>query len=176
MPATPPAFHESRPAPSHSDHAPSDNNTPFTIGYDKLVIAVGAYSQSISFLFCLVKTVINRNHTSVQCSRSKGVCSFSQGRQGCQGYPFSNTWMFAHSNVNFLHSQRNTGFEQANQPTISDADRRKLLNFCVVGKEEFSDILWGVLTLWQGVDRQGLNSQQNCTIYCTGKCGNIIRH
>ena len=26
-----------------------------------------------------------------------------------------------------------TGFEQANQPTITDADRRKLLNFCVVG-------------------------------------------
>ena len=26
-----------------------------------------------------------------------------------------------------------TGFEQANPPTITDADRRKLLNFCVVG-------------------------------------------
>ena len=26
-----------------------------------------------------------------------------------------------------------TGFEQANQPTITDADRRKLLNFCIVG-------------------------------------------
>jgi hypothetical protein len=26
-----------------------------------------------------------------------------------------------------------TGFEQANQPTISDVDRRNLLNFCVVG-------------------------------------------
>lgn len=25
------------------------------------------------------------------------------------------------------------GFEQANQPTITDADRRKLLNFCIVG-------------------------------------------
>ena len=26
-----------------------------------------------------------------------------------------------------------TGFEQASQPTITDADRRKLLNFCIVG-------------------------------------------
>ncbi len=26
-----------------------------------------------------------------------------------------------------------SGFEQANQPTITDADRRKLLNFCIVG-------------------------------------------
>ena len=25
------------------------------------------------------------------------------------------------------------GFEQANQPTITDSDRRKLLNFCIVG-------------------------------------------
>src|ERR1700722_18589678 len=26
-----------------------------------------------------------------------------------------------------------SGFEQANQPTMSDVDRRKLLSFCIVG-------------------------------------------
>ena len=26
-----------------------------------------------------------------------------------------------------------SGFEQASQPTLSDVDRRKLLNFCIVG-------------------------------------------
>lgn len=33
-------------------------------------------------------------------------------------------------------SWESAGFEQANQPTLSDVERRGLLNFCIVGAYE----------------------------------------
>ena len=32
-----------------------------------------------------------------------------------------------------MFSQPSEGLEQANQPTLSDVERRQLLNFCIVG-------------------------------------------
>ncbi|RXW23234.1 hypothetical protein EST38_g2629 [Candolleomyces aberdarensis] len=68
MPATRPLHTE--PASGDHSHSHPIPNEPFSVRYDKLVIAVGAYSQS---------------------------------------------------------------FEQANQPFLSDIQRRNLLNFCIVG-------------------------------------------
>ncbi|KAE9406533.1 FAD/NAD(P)-binding domain-containing protein [Gymnopus androsaceus JB14] len=82
MPATKPPL-----VASSTDYQTSEpgNGPTFPLKYDKLVIAVGAYSQTFN----------------VPAIRSR---------------------IF-----------RVPGFEQANQPTLSDTERRQLLNFCVVG-------------------------------------------
>jgi hypothetical protein len=45
------------------------------------------------------------------------------------------------------------GFEQANQPTLSDIERRNLLNFCIVGMYFFS--LYPSIRLIYGSNRRG---------------------
>ncbi|KAI1792407.1 FAD/NAD(P)-binding domain-containing protein [Ganoderma leucocontextum] len=71
----------------------------FELTYDKLIIAVGAYSQTFN-----VPGVKEHAHFLKDISDARRI------------------------RARVLEC-----FEQANQPTITDADRRKLLNFCIVG-------------------------------------------
>ncbi|RPD52496.1 FAD/NAD(P)-binding domain-containing protein [Lentinus tigrinus ALCF2SS1-6] len=75
------------------------NSDKFELTYDKLVIAVGAYSQTFN-----VPGVKEHAHFLKDVGDARRI------------------------RTRILEC-----FEQANQPTITDADRRKLLNFCIVG-------------------------------------------
>ncbi|TBU63386.1 FAD/NAD(P)-binding domain-containing protein [Dichomitus squalens] len=108
MPATkPPYFAGSKspvPAGQAADPIGPANPVPgdsqrFELTYDKLVIAVGAYSQTFN-----VPGVKEHAHFLKDILDARRI------------------------RARILEC-----FEQANQPTITDADRRKLLNFCVVG-------------------------------------------
>ncbi|KAK2460757.1 hypothetical protein APHAL10511_007227 [Amanita phalloides] len=72
---------------------------PFTLRYDKLVIAVGAYSQTFDVPGVKEHANFLKDVRDAQMIRSRVL--------EC--------------------------FEQAAQPTISDIDRRNVLNFCIVG-------------------------------------------
>ncbi|KAI0753299.1 FAD/NAD-P-binding domain-containing protein [Daedaleopsis nitida] len=105
-PATPPVhFPGSSPVPAantdvHGTATPiGANSDKFELTYDKLVIAVGAYSQTFD-----VPGVKEHAHFLKDISDARKI------------------------RARVLEC-----FEQANQPTITDADRRKLLNFCIVG-------------------------------------------
>ncbi|KAF7439955.1 hypothetical protein PC9H_000292 [Pleurotus ostreatus] len=101
MPATPPLSFETRSAPK-ADATTTQfpgTGTPFTLTYDKLVIAVGAYSQTFD-----VPGVKEHAHFLKDVKDARAI------------------------RTRILEC-----FEQANQPTISDVERRKLLNFCIVG-------------------------------------------
>ncbi|KAJ7594262.1 NDE1, mitochondrial external NADH dehydrogenase [Mycena floridula] len=74
-------------------------SSPFTLKYDKLVISVGAYSQTFD-----IPGVKEHAHFLKDVKDARAI-----------------------------HSRIVECLEQANQPTISDDDRRKLLNFCIVG-------------------------------------------
>ncbi|KAG6910222.1 hypothetical protein DXG01_012357 [Tephrocybe rancida] len=99
MPATSPIGSASMSGKdAQSDVAPVDN-TPFNLKYDKLVIAVGAYSQTFNIPGVKENALFLKDVKDARAIRSRIL--------EC--------------------------FEQANQPTISDDERRKLLNFCIVG-------------------------------------------
>ncbi|KAF9045570.1 NDE1, mitochondrial external NADH dehydrogenase [Panaeolus papilionaceus] len=74
-------------------------NVPFTMSYDKLIIAVGAYSQTFN-----VPGVKQHAHFLKDIKDARKI------------------------RLRILEC-----FEQANQPTLSDIERRNLLNFCIVG-------------------------------------------
>ncbi|KAG5647435.1 hypothetical protein DXG03_009365 [Asterophora parasitica] len=74
-------------------------NAPFPVRYDKLVIAVGAYSQTFD-----VPGVKENAHFLKDVKDARRI-----------------------------HSRILECFEQANQPTVPDVEKRKLLNFCIVG-------------------------------------------
>ncbi|KAF8075047.1 hypothetical protein FPV67DRAFT_1475820 [Lyophyllum atratum] len=74
-------------------------NSPFSLRYDKLVIAVGAYSQTFN-----IPGVKENAHFLKDVKDAR-----------------------------MIHSRILECFEQANQPTMSDIQRRNLLNFCIVG-------------------------------------------
>ncbi|THV05715.1 FAD/NAD(P)-binding domain-containing protein [Dendrothele bispora CBS 962.96] len=104
MPATPPFPHAS---PSDTFNAinedkeaqrPGDGPS-FTVRYDKLVIAVGAYSQTFN-----IPGVKEHAHFLKDVRDARAI-----------------------------RSRIYECFEQANQPVLSDIQRRNLLNFCVVG-------------------------------------------
>lgn len=97
MPATRPATAE----PREEEDATTQEHygTPFTLHFDKLVIAVGAYSQTFN-----IPGVKEHAHFLKDVKDARRI----RGR--------------------ILEC-----FEQANQPTMSDIERRNLLNFCVVG-------------------------------------------
>ncbi|PFH53467.1 hypothetical protein AMATHDRAFT_54546 [Amanita thiersii Skay4041] len=78
---------------------PETGSAVFPLRYDKLVIAVGAYSQTFN-----IPGVKEHAHFLKDVKDARGV------------------------RTRLLEC-----FEQANQPTISDTDRRNLLNFCIVG-------------------------------------------
>ncbi|KAH9836093.1 FAD/NAD-P-binding domain-containing protein [Rhodofomes roseus] len=124
MPATPPLpFHPSSPArtdsasPSSSAQnavnaqtAPTQasneglaernpGTTHFTLRYDRLVVAVGAYNQTFNVPGVKENAYFLKDVTDARAIRARII--------EC--------------------------FEQANQPTITDDDRRKLLHFCIVG-------------------------------------------
>ncbi|KAJ6481786.1 NDE1, mitochondrial external NADH dehydrogenase [Mycena sanguinolenta] len=92
MPATPPPF-----------ETKVDSNvgsgTPFTLRWDKIVLAAGAYSQTFG-----VPGVKEHAHFLKDVKDARAI------------------------RIRILEC-----FEQAMQPTISDSDRRNLLNFCIVG-------------------------------------------
>ncbi|KZV99002.1 NDE1, mitochondrial external NADH dehydrogenase [Exidia glandulosa HHB12029] len=73
--------------------------TPFTIPYDKLVISVGAYSQTFGIPGVKDHAFVLRNVDDARAIRSHIL--------NC--------------------------FEQANLPTTSETERKRLLNFCIVG-------------------------------------------
>ncbi|KAI0366509.1 FAD/NAD(P)-binding domain-containing protein [Pilatotrama ljubarskyi] len=105
MPATSPVTFPESSQPA-GDNDPNQSASPvagssgkFELTYDKLVIAVGAYSQTFN-----VPGVKEHAHFLKDIRDARRI------------------------RARVLEC-----FEQANQPTITDADRRKLLNFCIVG-------------------------------------------
>ncbi|KAF8178088.1 pyridine nucleotide-disulfide oxidoreductase-domain-containing protein [Mycena galopus ATCC 62051] len=91
MPATPPPF-ETKPGLLGT-------GTPFTLRWDKIVLAAGAYSQTFG-----VPGVKEHAHFLKDVKDARAI------------------------RIRILEC-----FEQAMQPTLSDLDRRNLLNFCIVG-------------------------------------------
>ncbi|KAL1748283.1 pyridine nucleotide-disulfide oxidoreductase-domain-containing protein [Schizophyllum fasciatum] len=90
------------PSPSYfpqTDTPPPATNTEFTISYDRLVIGVGAYSQTFNTPGVKEHALFLKDVRDARAIRARIL--------DC--------------------------FEQANQPTLSDIDRRNLLNFCIVG-------------------------------------------
>ncbi|KAL1692910.1 hypothetical protein GGG16DRAFT_89324 [Schizophyllum commune] len=90
------------PSPSYSpqtDSPPPATNVAFTIPYDRLVIGVGAYSQTFNTPGVKENALFLKDVRDARAIRARIL--------DC--------------------------FEQANQPTLSDIDRRNLLNFCIVG-------------------------------------------
>ncbi|KAG9308297.1 NDE1, mitochondrial external NADH dehydrogenase [Chiua virens] len=73
--------------------------TPFTVRYDKLVIAVGAYAQTFNV---------------------PGVKEYAHFLKDVR-------------DARAIRTRILDCFEQANQPVLSDIQRRNLLNFCIVG-------------------------------------------
>ncbi|KAM6501068.1 Pyridine nucleotide-disulfide oxidoreductase domain containing protein [Amanita muscaria] len=115
MPATKPIVAQAASAvaaekAAESQHPqPQANATPFTLRYDKLVVAVGAYSQS---------KLLSRQYLP----------------------PFNVPGIKKHAHflkdvreARMIRSRILECFEQASQPTVSDIDRRNVLNFCIVG-------------------------------------------
>ncbi|KAF9453319.1 NDE1, mitochondrial external NADH dehydrogenase [Macrolepiota fuliginosa MF-IS2] len=100
MPATRPVTAgASDPTQSEEVELHATSNVPFEMRYDKLVIAVGAYSQTFN-----IPGVKEHAHFLKDVRDARRI----RGR--------------------ILEC-----FEQANQPTLSDIERRNLLNFCIVG-------------------------------------------
>ncbi|KAH9848658.1 FAD/NAD-P-binding domain-containing protein [Lenzites betulinus] len=85
--------------PNQSASAVEGSSQKFQLTYDKLVIAVGAYSQTFNVPGVKEHAYFLKDIRDARRIRTRVL--------EC--------------------------FEQANQPTITDADRRKLLNFCIVG-------------------------------------------
>ncbi|KZT39017.1 FAD/NAD(P)-binding domain-containing protein [Sistotremastrum suecicum HHB10207 ss-3] len=86
------------PPTSQSDIAITKPSS-FTVKYDKLVISVGAYSQTF----------------------------------GIPGVKEHAVFLKGVSDARVIRSRIIECFEQASQPTLTDIQRRKLLNFCIVG-------------------------------------------
>ncbi|KAJ2922120.1 hypothetical protein H1R20_g14971, partial [Candolleomyces eurysporus] len=97
MPATRPLHTE--PALDDQSHSHLIPNEPFSVRYDKLVIAVGAYSQTFN-----VPGVKEHAHFLKDVKDARRI-----------------------------RSRILECFEQANQPFLTDIQRRNLLNFCIVG-------------------------------------------
>ncbi|KAI0718582.1 FAD/NAD-P-binding domain-containing protein [Cerioporus squamosus] len=89
----------SNPDASEPAVAVAGSSDKFELTYDKLVIAVGAYSQTFNV---------------------PGVKEYAHFLKDV-------------SDARRIRTRILECFEQATQPTITDADRRKLLNFCIVG-------------------------------------------
>ncbi|TRM66893.1 hypothetical protein BD626DRAFT_397028 [Schizophyllum amplum] len=90
------------PAPSYSPQTetpPPATNVKFTVPYDRLVVGVGAYSQTF----------------------------------GTPGVKENALFLKDVRDARAIRARILDCFEQANQPTLSDVERRKLLNFCIVG-------------------------------------------
>lgn len=71
---------------------------PFEVPFDKLVIAVGAYSQTFGipgyafyfdFSYCLGCDMRNTESCADGCGiwQREGTCSFLEGREGCARHP-----------------------------------------------------------------------------------------
>ncbi|KAA1471917.1 FAD/NAD-P-binding domain-containing protein [Dentipellis sp. KUC8613] len=101
MPATPPLPFEESPAPKIDNTTTGfpGTGTPFSVKWDKLVIAVGAYSQTFN-----VPGVKEHAHFLKDVKDARAI------------------------RTRILEC-----FEQANQPIVTDVERRHLLNFCIVG-------------------------------------------
>ena len=143
MPATPPIHPETLAAKQTENTVTNHpgSGAPFMIKYDKLVIAVGAYSQSerlppIVTLITDVGLTLASMHLSVQRPWGEGACALLKGCQGrtvykdaCPGMYIITTIFSRKTRFDAYHS----GFEQANQPIVNDIERRNLLHFCIVG-------------------------------------------
>lgn len=116
----------------------------FQIGYDKLVIAVGAYSQSKNAPFYNLAFLINNFMLFVIAFNIPGVKEHAYFLKDVRDarairlrileckYKFI-CYQLTYKMITYLIGSIFTGFEQASQPLISDDERRRLLNFCIVG-------------------------------------------
>ncbi|THH18896.1 hypothetical protein EW146_g2185 [Bondarzewia mesenterica] len=101
MPATPPLHVETHSA-EEADSTLTKyrrTGTPFEIKYDKLVVAVGAYSQTF----------------------------------GIPGVKENAKFLKDVKDARTIRTRLLECFEQANQPILTDIERRNLLHFCIVG-------------------------------------------
>ncbi|KAJ7135458.1 NDE1, mitochondrial external NADH dehydrogenase [Mycena crocata] len=101
MPATPPLGFETKSAPLADGTTTQfpGTGTHFTLRWDKIVLAAGAYSQTFG-----VPGVKEHAHFLKDVKDARAI------------------------RIRILEC-----FEQATQPTLSDVQRRNLLNFCIVG-------------------------------------------
>ncbi|KAF9011954.1 hypothetical protein BDQ17DRAFT_1298323 [Cyathus striatus] len=99
MPATRPIEEAGAAAADVDVSKPGKSGIPFTLRYDKLIIAVGAYSQTFNI-------------------------------PGVKEHAF---FLKDVRDARRIRSRILECFEQANQPTLTDVERRKVLNFCIVG-------------------------------------------
>ncbi|KAJ7777915.1 FAD/NAD-P-binding domain-containing protein [Mycena maculata] len=99
MPATPPLPQKSSPLANGTTTQFPETGTPFTLHWDKIVLAAGAYSQTFG-----VPGVKEHAHFLKDVKDARAI------------------------RIRILEC-----FEQAMQPTLSDVERRNLLNFCIVG-------------------------------------------
>lgn len=80
-------------------------------------------------------TTVDLETLSFWCSWGEAIRPFPQGYSRRQGYTDARFGMWASGpkELSSFVSHVLLGFEQANQPTITDDERRKLLHFCIVG-------------------------------------------
>lgn len=88
---------------------------PFSIGFDKLVIACGAYSQTFNTPGVKEYAHFLKDVKDARRIRSRILECTSLG---------------VHDGISLTLSP---GFEQAAQPTLTDNERRNLLHFVIVG-------------------------------------------
>lgn len=134
MPATRPTNADPKPKHDEDTNIIDHSGTPFSIHFDKLVIAVGAYSQSDylrSFFFSFLNgwnlpAAFNVPGVKEHAHFLKDV----KDARRIRGRILECPWISPNYHKS---SNASAGFEQANQPFLTDIERRHLLNFCVVG-------------------------------------------
>ena len=176
MPATRPTNADPNPKHNEDTNVIDPSATPFSIHFDKLVIAVGAYSQSdcskrIRFLmaesFPQLSTYRESKNTPIFWKMLR-----TPGEYGVVSWNVC--WNFLY--YYYISSNVSAGFEQANQPFLTDIERRHLLNFCVVGMPFLSWWLdQNVNSNAQVVVQRVSNSRLNYTIFSIQTWLNIIR-
>ncbi len=116
---------------STSDNDKKDRQ--FRLHYDKLVIAVGCYAQSMFQNFSLI-TETGRYFTAFGIPGVKEHAYFLKDVRDARA--IRSRVLECMSPLRILNRFKTlcVGFEEASQPTLSDVDRRKLLNFCIVGE------------------------------------------
>lgn len=154
MPATPPTpYHtngnanaedaaSATDAEKKDESSPKTNGETFRLRYDTLVIAVGAYNQSefVSVKSCRGETDNILDLPAFNVPGVKEHAHFLKDIRDARAIRSRILECAYHSDPCAPSctpaNMSCVGFEQANQPTITDADRRSLLNFCIVGTRD----------------------------------------
>lgn len=95
----------------------------FEVPYDKLVVAVGAYAQTFGI------PGVKENATFLKVMSSSPVRS--------SAWVWTDLWpaclLQTVADAQYIRGRIHRCFEQANLPTTSEEEKRKLLHFCCVG-------------------------------------------